>query len=356
MDDLKKIERSGLQKAKRAKTLDAVAQIRAEFLGKKGSLGLALRGLGKMPPEERREAGQKINAAKEKLEAALSAAVTRLEAVELERQLEDGRVDVTLPGRRLYRGASHPLRIVEEEIVSSLSSLGFTVAEGPHVESDWYNFEALNMPPDHPARDMQDTFFCSERVVLRTHTSNVQIRTMVKRPPPVRILSLGMVFRHDEVDPSHSPVFHQVEGLWIDEQASMADLKGVLTKMVQDLFGQDIHLRLRPSFFPFTEPSAEVDLTCVVCKGSGEGTAGRDRAGSAGVCKVCRGTGWIEILGCGMVDPAVLEAVGYDPEQVQGFAFGAGIERIAMLRWGVDDIRLFYDNDLRFLRQFSGRV
>ena len=347
VEDLKRIERSALQRIKRAKSYDAVAQLRAEVLGKKGSLGQAMRALGELPPEERPAAGKKINELKVRLEEALAQASETLAARALADELERGRVDVTLPGRRTVRGAEHPLRMVEDELVRSLGRMGFTVAEGPLVETDWYNFEALNFPPDHPARDMQDTFFCGERVVLRTHTSNVQIRAMVRQPPPVRVLSVGMVFRHDEVDPTHSPVFHQIEGLWVDERATFADLKGLLRRMIADLFGPEVSLRFRPSFFPFTEPSAEVDLSCFACGGHG-------RVNGDTTCRLCKGTGWIEILGCGMVDPAVLSAVGYDPEVVQGFAFGAGLERIAMLRWGVDDIRLFYENDARFLRQFSG--
>ena len=346
MEDLRKIEKSVVARLKRAKSTDALNQIRAEVLGKKGSLSQILRGMGKLSPEERPKAGQQVNAVKAKLEAAIADATERLRKASVAKALETGRVDVTLPGRRRLPGARHPLRIVEAEIIRSLGALGFTVADGPRIEHDWYNFEALNIPADHPARDMQDTFFVAEHVVLRTHTSNVQIRTMLKQEPPVRILSPGMVFRHDEVDPTHSPVFHQVEGLWIDRDATFADLKGVLRKLCEDLFGPDTQLRFRPSFFPFTEPSAEVDVSCVVCGG------GQKKRG----CRVCKDTGWIEILGSGMVHPAVLEAVGYDPDQVQGFAFGAGIERIAMLRWGVDDIRLFYENDARFLAQFSGQV
>jgi len=343
MENLKGIEEQALNAAAQAQTFDAVAKVRAEFLGKKGALGLALRSVSKLPVDERPKAGQEINAVKVRVEEALAKAQQAIEAQKREAELDKGRYDVTLPGRRTLQGYAHPLRIVEEEIIASLAPLGFTVAEGPLVEHDWYNFEALNIPADHPARDMQDTFFVAPHVVLRTHTSNVQIRTMVKQEPPVRILSPGMVFRHDDVDPTHSPVFHQVEGLWIDEQATFADLKGVLHKLAHDLFGPATKIRLRPSFFPFTEPSAEVDVSCVVCAD-----------GDTASCRVCSGTGWLEILGAGMVDPAVLSAVGYDTDKVQGFAFGMGVERIAMLRWGVDDIRLFYENDLRFLRQFSG--
>jgi phenylalanyl-tRNA synthetase alpha chain len=224
--------------------------------------------------------------------------------------------------------------------------LGFTVAEGPLVEHEWYNFEALNIPADHPSRDMHDTFFVAPHVVLRTHTSNVQIRTMMAKKPPVRIIAPGMVFRHDEIDPTHSPAFHQVEGLWIDEHATFADLRGVLHRFAEGMFGAGAKVRMRPSYFPFTEPSAEVDVSCFACNGTGQTSA------TTG-CRVCKGTGWVEILGSGMVHPAVLEAVGYDPDVVQGFAFGAGVERIAMLRYGVEDIRLFYENDLRFSSQFK---
>lgn len=339
--DLELLERSAIQRVKEAESVDTLAQIRAEVLGKKGSLGLALRGLGQLPSEERPKAGQVINDIKKKVEFALQEAAVRLESGRKAAALEEGRCDVTLPGRRFKVGASHPLRIVEQEIIDALSSLGFEVVEGRQVEHDWYNFEALNIPDNHPARDMQDTFFIGPQVVLRTHTSNVQIRTMVQQEPPVRILAPGMVFRNDDVDATHSPVFHQIEGLWIDQSASFADLKGVLKKFATRMFGSDTKLRLRPSFFPFTEPSAEVDVTCIVCSGKDPN------------CRICKGTGWLEILGAGMVDPAVLKAVGYDPDRVQGFAFGVGIERVAMLRWGIDDIRLFYENDQRFLNQFS---
>jgi len=339
--DLKQIERSAIQRVKKAKSFDTLAQIRAEVLGKKGSLGLALRGLGALPSDERPKAGQAINDIKKKLEFALQEAAVRLEGRRKDAALEEGRCDVTLAGRRIAPGASHPLRIVEEDIIEALVSLGFEVVDGRQVEHDWYNFEALNIPADHPARDMQDTFFIGPQVVLRTHTSNVQIRTMVKQDPPVRILAPGMVFRNDDVDATHSPVFHQIEGLWIDRGANFADLKGVLKKFATVMFGAETKLRLRPSYFPFTEPSAEVDVTCIVC------------SGKESSCRICKGTGWLEILGAGMVDPEVLKAVGYDPDEFQGFAFGVGIERVAMLRWGIDDIRLFYENDQRFLKQFS---
>jgi phenylalanyl-tRNA synthetase alpha chain len=246
-------------------------------------------------------------------------------------------VDVTLPGRRQPRGRIHPLNRVMAEVCDIFLYLGFEAVTGPEVELDWYNFEALNLPPDHPARDMQDTFYFNDQVLLRTHTSPMQIRTMEKRQPPVRIIAPGKVYRRDS-DITHSPMFHQVEGLLVDKHVTFADLKGVLTAFVHQMFGPEVGVRFRPSYFPFTEPSAEVDIQCVMCGGDG--------------CRVCQATGWLEVLGSGMVHPAVFEAVGYDPEIYTGFAFGLGVERIAMLKYGIDDIRLFFENDLRFLRQF----
>lgn len=333
MEDLKRIERSALQRIKSAASAQDVAVIRSEILGKKGSLGGLMRSLGELTADERPKVGQQINAVKEKIEQALLQAVERIDGAARDHELEAGFFDVTLPGRRVRPGVPHRLRAVEDEIIQALAPLGFSVAEGPHAEHDWYNFEALNIPEDHPARDMQDTFFLAPRVVLRTHTSNVQIRTMVKREPPVRVLAPGMVFRKDDVDPTHSPVFHQIEGLWIDEHASFGDLKGVLRRIAVQLFGAETEVRFRPSFFPFTEPSLEMDVKNPKVAGGG--------------------MGWLEILGAGMVHPAVLRAVGYDPEKVQGFAFGLGIERVAMLKWGIDDIRAFYENDVRFLHQFQ---
>lgn len=334
MQDLKKIEQSALRQAGRAQTREDLTSLRAEVLGKKGSLGAVLRGLSKLAAAERPKAGQAINKVKHKIETALTEATERVERERRQHELEAGRFDVTLPGRRRMVGSPHPLRLVEQDVVRALSRLGFSVARGPLIEHDWYNFEALNIPKDHPSRDMQDTFFVAPQVVLRTHTSNVQIRTMEKRQPPVRILAPGMVFRCDDVDATHSPVFHQIEGLWVDEKVTFADLKGVLHYLVASLFGPDAKVRFRPSFFPFTEPSLEMDM-------SRSAITGREDDED-----------WLEILGAGMVDPAVLEAVGYDPDKVQGFAFGLGMDRIAMLRWGINDIRLLYENDLRFLQQF----
>jgi phenylalanyl-tRNA synthetase alpha chain len=260
------------------------------------------------------------------------------------RALVEEKVDVTLPGSRLVRGAIHPLSLVLDEIVDIFFSMGFEIARGPDIEDDYHNFEALNFPKDHPARDMQDTFFVSQGRLLRTHTSPVQIRTMEMRKPPLQVIVPGAVYRHDD-DATHSPMFHQVEGFMVDQAIAFSDLKGVLTHFLRRIFGAELGVRFRPSFFPFTEPSAEIDIQCVICGGSGTNPAGLS-------CRVCKATGWLEILGAGMIDPAVFQFVGYDPEQVSGFAFGMGVERIAMLKYGIDDIRLFFQNDLRFLSQF----
>ncbi|MBN1962345.1 MAG: phenylalanine--tRNA ligase subunit alpha [Deltaproteobacteria bacterium] len=341
MEDLKRIEDAVLVKLQNATTEHDITQIRSEYLGKKGAIGKAMQGLRELAANERPQAGQRINEVKQAIEAALESAQKRINAVAVKQKQKAGSYDVTLPGRRVIAGAPHPLRLVEAEVIRILTELGFSVAEGPLVEHDWYTFEALNIPANHPARDMQDTFFITEQVVLRPHTSNVQTRVMLGRKPPLRIVAPGMTFRNDDIDPTHSPVFHQIEGFWVDEKVTFADLKGVLHRLAERLFGVGAKVRFRPSFFPFTEPSAEVDVSCSACGGVG------------GTCRVCKGTGWLEILGSGMIDPAVFEAVGYNPEKVQGFAFGMGIERIAMLRYGIDDIRVLFENDLRFLRQFG---
>jgi phenylalanyl-tRNA synthetase alpha chain len=269
----------------------------------------------------------------EKIDSTLSA----LRNARKEESLQKERIDVTLPGRRRPTGSKHPITLVTEEITEIFAGLGFQVAEGPEIELDYYNFETLNFPKDHPARDMQDTFFIDDNILLRTHTSPVQVRTMLKHAPPVRIIAPGTVYRCDS-DATHSPMFHQVEGLMVDHGITFGDLKGILTIFVNQFFGKGIGVRLRPSFFPFTEPSAEVDIACVICKGKG--------------CRVCKNSGWLEILGAGMVDPEVYRHVHYDPETISGFAFGMGIERIAMLKYGINDMRLLFENDLRFLRQF----
>ncbi len=346
MDSLEKFERDVLDRLATLQGADEVEALRKEALGKASPLAVALKGMRQLPAAERPAAGQRIHDVRARLSARLD--LQRQRALE---PLGSGRrtkaavsaVDVSLPGRRLPPGAAHPLRLIEEEVVDCLVPLGFEIASGRLIEHEWYNFEALNMGAAHPARDMHDTFFVRPDVVLRTHTSSVQIRTMKGQPPPVRILAPGLVFRRDEVDATHMPAFHQIEGLWVDEHATFADLKGVLRTLLVRLFGAQTAVRFRPSYFPFTEPSCEVDVGCDACGGKPQSQ-----------CRICRGSGWLEVLGAGMVHPAVLQAVGYDVESVQGFAFGLGLDRLAMLRWGIDDIRALYDNDLRFLRRTAG--
>jgi phenylalanyl-tRNA synthetase alpha chain len=322
----------------RAVTSAELEEIRVRYLGRQGALTSLLRSLGTLPTAERPLVGAAANEAKRELETALEQRLAASLEEERRRQREAARVDLTLPGRRPPLGSLHPLTRVHDEIVEIFVGLGFSVAEGPEIESDYFNFEALNLPKDHPARDMQDTFYLTEDRLLRTHTSPVQIRTMQAQPPPLRIIVPGKVYRRD-ADITHSPQFTQFEGLAVDRNISMADLKGTLELFAREMFGPRSKIRFRPSFFPFTEPSAEVDVLCFLCGGDG--------------CRVCKQSGWLEILGCGMVHPHVLRNVGYDPEEVTGWAFGMGVERIAMLKYGVDDIRLFYENDLRFLRQFA---
>jgi phenylalanyl-tRNA synthetase alpha chain len=320
--------------------------IRDRYLARKGGLvSTLLKSLGSVAPEERPRLGQAVNVLKDEIEAAIA---TRLEAAAAQARPKNA-VDVTLPGRTPAVGHRHPLAILRERIEAIFSRMGFLVIDGPEIEDDYHNFEALNMPREHPARDMQDTLYLASEVrssagspatLLRTHTSGMQIRYMKAHQPPVRIIAPGRVYRRDNLDLTHTPMFTQVEGLVVGEHVTLADLKGTLDVFVKELFGPDRRVRFRPSFFPYTEPSAEVDISCAVCRGTG-----RD-------CAMCKRTGWIEILGSGMVHPAVFEAVGYDSERYTGFAFGMGIERIALLKWGVEDIRLFYENDLRFLEQF----
>ncbi len=319
--------------------LESLNNFRVKYLGKKGSLTAILRGLGALSAEERPQIGQIVNEIRAELEEMISTRAAELKAAELNSRLASERVDITLPGRSHQLGHKHPLTLTLHRIKAIFMQMGFTIADGPEVESDYYNFEALNLPQDHPARDMQDSFYITEDVLLRTHTSPVQIRTLqsVDANQPVRIIAPGKVYRRD-YDATHSPMFHQVEGLVVDKGIRFSDLKGTLQLFAREIFGSDVNIRLRPSFFPFTEPSAEVDVSCVMCKGNG--------------CRVCKGTGWLEILGSGMVHPRVLEMSGFDPAKVSGFAFGMGVERIAMLVYGIDDLRLFFDNDSRFLRQF----
>jgi phenylalanyl-tRNA synthetase alpha chain len=314
--------------------LKALEQIRVRYLGRKGELAQLFKKVAAVSEEDRPRFGKLLNEAKQELESAVSTALGQ--AKEQEHRSKK-LFDVTVPGRNPLWGRLHPITQIAHEISRIFNWLGFETVEGPEVELDYYNFEALNIPKDHPARDMQDTFYVSEDIVLRTHTSPLQIRTMEKRRPPIRIIAPGKAYRCDS-DVTHTPMFHQVEGLMVGENISFGDLKGILTIFVHQMFGRDVGLRFRPSFFPFTEPSAEVDIQCVMCAGRG--------------CRVCSATGWLEILGSGMVDPEVFKMVGYDPEEVTGFAFGMGIERIAMLKFGIDDLRLFFENDIRFLQQF----
>jgi len=337
LDELERLQSEVVLSISQASTEKEISEIRVKVLGKKGSLTQLLKRLGTLPEADRREIGKRANQVKEDLEKKIEETLLRIQERERREALEREKIDVTLPGRRIAVGKKHPLTQTLDEIIDIFSRLGFEVVEGPEVELDYYNFEALNIPKGHPAREMQATFFFSEDVVLRTHTSPVQVRTMEKKRPPVRVICPGAVYRCDS-DPTHSPMFHQVEGLLVDQGISFADLKGVLTVFVHQMFGKETRLRFRPSFFPFTEPSAEIDIECFICGGKG--------------CGVCSNTGWLEILGSGMVDPAVYKFVNYDPEEVTGFAFGMGIERIAMLKYGINDIRLFFTNDLRFLRQF----
>ncbi len=308
---------------------------RIKYLGRKGLLSTIMRQLGSVAKEDRPRLGQLANTARNEIEDLFSDKSTEIQGRRNDTPV--GNVDLTLPGRRPALGRLHPVTQIMNEVCSVFENLGFSVAEGPDVELDYYNFEALNIPAHHPARDMHDTFYVSDSILLRTHTSPMQARIMEKQEPPLRVIAPGKVYRCDS-DITHTPMFHQVEGFLVDKKVSFADLKGVLTVFTQKMFDEDLALRFRPSFFPFTEPSAEVDIACVICKGEG--------------CRVCKKTGWLEILGCGMIDPEVFKMVGYDPEIYSGFAFGLGIERIAMLKYGIDDIRLYYENDLRFLSQF----
>jgi phenylalanyl-tRNA synthetase alpha chain len=335
---LKEILDSAAAGVAAARSTDELEALRVKYLGRQGLLTQLLRSIPSLPPDRRPELGRQANAAKAQIEARLAERLAELRRADRRRELAAQRLDLTLPGRRPPRGTVHPLTQVQDEIIEIFLGLGFAVAEGPEVESDFYNFEALNIPKDHPARDMQDTFYLSDDVLLRTHTSPVQIRTMEAQRPPVRIICPGKVYRRD-ADITHSPMFHQVEGLAVDRDISMGDLKGTLELFAREMFGPRTRIRFRPSFFPFTEPSAEVDVLCFLCGGEG--------------CRVCKQSGWLEILGSGMVHPRVLGTVGYDPEEVTGWAFGMGVERIAMLKYGIDDIRLFFENDLRFLSQFG---
>jgi phenylalanyl-tRNA synthetase alpha chain len=321
-----------------APTIEELEQIRVRLLGKKGEITALLKALGAMDPEARRAAGARINEAKDVVSNALDERRSALEAQNLAAQLASDSVDVTLPGRGRPIGGLHPITRVRRRIEQLFRNAGFTVADGPEIEDDWHNFEALNIPADHPARAMHDTFYFPDGRLLRTHTSPVQVRVMESQKPPVRVIVPGRVYRVDS-DMTHTPMFHQVEGLVVDEGVSFANLKAILHGFMRELFEKDVKMRLRPSYFPFTEPSAEVDISCVACGGSG--------------CRVCKTTGWVEVAGCGVVHPNVLKAVNIDPERYTGYAFGMGIDRLTMLRYNVNDIRMYFENDLRFLRQFA---
>jgi phenylalanyl-tRNA synthetase alpha chain len=339
MNDPDRLLEEAVAELASCKSLAELEQAKARYLGKNGKLTEQLKLLGKLPPEERKAAGAQINSAKEALEAALRQRKQAIQEEHLARQLAGEALDITLPGRGVGVGGPHPVILSMQRIEFLFASMGFAVAEGPEIETDFYNFTALNIPENHPARAMHDTFYVDADLMLRTHTSPVQIRHMLEDRPPLKIIAPGRVYRCDS-DITHTPMFHQVEGLWVDEQVSFAHLKGVLADFMQCFFErEDLPVRFRPSFFPFTEPSAEMDIGCVNCGGKG--------------CRVCSHTGWLEVLGCGMVHPNVFRHVNVDSERWRGFAFGLGVERLAMLRYGVDDLRMFFQNDMRFLGQFS---
>jgi phenylalanyl-tRNA synthetase alpha chain len=339
-EELLTLKQQALAELATAKSPDELKNLRVKYLGKKGPMTEILRGMGALPAEERPKIGKIVNEIKKELETALDEKGSLLEKQELTAKLAQEKIDITLPGRVPASGHLHPITLTLREIKKIFMRMGFDVMEGPEIENDYFNFEALNLPKDHPARDMQDTFYITDEFLLRTQTSPIQARTMQSREPntPIRMIAPGTVYRND-YDATHSPMFHQVEGLVIDKNISLADLKGTLETFCKEMFGSSVEIRLRPSYFPFTEPSAEVDISCVICGGKG--------------CRVCKNSGWLEILGSGMVHPHVLEMSGYDPKIMNGYAFGMGVERIAMLKYGIDDLRLFFENDLRFIRQFK---
>ncbi|MEA1967104.1 MAG: phenylalanine--tRNA ligase subunit alpha [Thermodesulfobacteriota bacterium] len=332
--NIQEIEKEAFEELGKASDLEEMEALSTRYLGRKGVLTSFLRNIAQLDEEQRPAAGKNANILKAKLDRAFKSAVKKIES---ETGESEEFIDVTLPGRSMTRGATHPVTKITKDISDIFLKLGFDIVEGPEVETDYYNFEALNIPKYHPARDMQDTFYLSENIVLRTHTSPTQPRVMERREPPVRILAPGKVYRCDS-DLTHTPMFHQAEGLMVDKNISFGDLKGILNTFIHQIFDGETSLRFRPSYFPFTEPSAEVDIRCVICRGKG--------------CRICSKTGWLEVLGAGMVHPAVFKNVGYDTEKYTGFAFGMGIERIAMLKYGIDDLRKFFENDMRFLRQF----
>ena len=338
-EQLQSLRTQALDELATLNTPKDLEDFRVRYMGKKGSVTGLLRGMGALPAEERPVMGQMVNQLRQELEEAVSEKSAALEKQLLTAKLAEEKLDITMPGKKAKSGGLHPLNVVLNDIIDIFQSMGFDVVDGPEVETDYYCFEALNVPKDHPARDMQDTFYLNDNLLLRTQTSAAQARTLEERKPPIRIICPGRVFRADEVDATHSPVFHQIEGLVIDKGITMCDLKGVLEQFAQEIYGNDTKVRFRPSFFPFTEPSVEVDVTCSECGGKG--------------CRVCKGAGWIEILGAGMVHPRVLEMGGIDPEEYTGFAFGIGLDRLTTTRYKISDIRLLFENDMRFLEQFD---
>lgn len=340
-EQLQQIKQNALQELKEIGSEKSLDELRVKFLGKKGMLTAILKQMGSLSPEERPKVGQLANEIRNEIETQIEAASAKLKAKATEIKLKSETVDITMPGVKAEKGGLHPLNIVLDDMIDIFRSMGFDVVDGPEFETDFYNFEALNVPADHPARDMQDTFYIAENLLLRTQTSAAQIRTMTTRKPPIRIICPGRVYRADEVDATHSPVFHQIEGLVVDKGITMCDLKGILEQFAREIYGDDTKVKFRPSFFPFTEPSVEVDVSCPECKGENKS------------CRVCKGTGWIEILGAGMVHPNVLKHCNIDPEEYTGFAFGIGLDRLTTTRYKISDIRLLFENDKRFLEQFG---
>ena len=337
-EKIKKIKEEALKEIESSKDFKSLTDLKIKYLGKKSELSLLLKKIGAVEPEKRKEKGKTVNQAFEEIKEKLTKDLGKIKEEELQKEMEKEKVDITLPGKTFKLGKKHPLTIVLDEINDIFVSMGFTIVDGPEIETDYYNFEALNIPKNHPARDTQDTFYVSDNLLLRSQTSPVQVRVMEKTSPPIKIISPGRVYRADEIDSTHSPVFHQVEGLLIDKNVSMANLKKTLEIFVKKLYGDETKTRFRPHHFPFTEPSAEMDISCFKCGGSG--------------CSLCKNEGYIEILGCGMVHPDVLKRCNIDPEIYSGFAFGLGLERIVMMRYNINDLRLFYENDTRFLQQF----
>lgn len=338
-NQLEQIRQSALEAVNTADALQDIEALRVKYLGKKGELTGILKQMGKLSAEERPVIGQLANEIRGAIEQAVEVKLTEIKSAEQAKKLLEEKIDVTLPGKTVTMGSRHPLTVVLDDIKEIFVGMGFDIVDGPEVELDYYNFEALNIPKDHPARDTQDTFYITDNIVLRTQTSPVQIRVMEKQAPPIRIISPGRVYRSDAVDATHSPVFHQIEGLVVDKGITFTDLKGTLETFVKRLYGEDTVVRFRPHHFPFTEPSAELDVQCFNCHGEG--------------CRLCKGEGWIEILGCGMVHPDVLRNGGIDPEEYSGFAFGYGLERVCMRKYSINDLRLFFENDVRFLKQFD---